>query len=237
MSALSIPPSQKTSISVRLESVHNYANILNPIAVVGAEQYSVVAVYTETGESRLDSDMMETAEVQLQTDFYEEEIVVAGEDGRVDVAGFRSEEPGEAVGVAKALETLTKAFALRKESIGQEAQTGKMNDGPGSGPDLEHETGHQTDKERENIVEEEMEDSQDGDAERITDTGAALEDNHVSFPVCEETVPETLPEQSLCSVKVRRSTRLQRKTSPSWQELSSKKSSTADPEMYKPPIL
>lgn len=223
MSALSIPPSHKTSISVRLESVHNYANILNPIAVVGAEQFSVVAVYTETEESRLDSDMMETAEVQLQTDCYEEEIVVAGEDGRVDVAGFRSEEAGEAVGVAKALETLTKAFALRKESIGQEAQTG---------PDLEHEAGHQTDKERENIVEEEMEDSQDGDAERIMDSSAALEDNHISFPVCEETVPE----QS-CSVKVRRSTRLQRKTSPNWQELSTKKSSTADPEMYKPLLL
>lgn len=238
MSALSIPPSHRTSISVHLESVHNYANILNPIAVVGAEQYSIVAIYTETEESGLDPDMMETAEAQLQTDFYEEEIA-ASVDGRVEANDFRSEEPSETVDVAKALETLTKAFALRKESINQEAQTGKINDGSENGLDQEDETGQQTDTKRESTGEKVMEDSQEGDAEKITDSGATLEDNHIACSIHEETVPET--QQSLCSGNVRRSTRLQMKTSPSRQEPSTNKSSSAemtkDPEMYKPSTL
>lgn len=239
MSALSIPPSYRTSISVHLESVHNYANIVNPIAVVGAEQYSVVAIYTETEESRLDPDIMETAEVQLQTDFYEEEIVAVSVDGRVEANAFRSEEPSETVGVAKALETLTKAFALRKESKNQEAQTGKINDGSENGLDQEDETGQQTNTKRENIGEKVMEDYQEGDTEKFTDSGVTLEDSQVACSVHEETVPET--QQSLCSGNVRRSKRLQMTASPSGQERSTNTSSSAEttkePEMYKPSIM
>lgn len=229
MSALSIPPSHKTSISVRLESIHNYANVLNPIAVVGAEQYSVLAVYADAEESGLDPDMMETTEVQLQTDFYEEEIVAVSEDGRV---GFRTEEPSETVGVAKALETLSKAFALRKESIDQETLSEKINDGSENGPDQELDTGRPVDKKTENIVEQEMEESQGTHMERMTDSGATLEENHVSFALHKETVPET--QQSLDSVNARRSSRLQTNSLPKQQEPSTNNSAgeiTQDPRM------
>ncbi|KAF3859264.1 hypothetical protein F7725_021663 [Dissostichus mawsoni] len=47
MSALSIPPSQKTNISAGLESIHNYANMLHPITLIGLDGYSFVAVYTK----------------------------------------------------------------------------------------------------------------------------------------------------------------------------------------------
>lgn len=234
MSALSIPPSHKTSISVRLESIHNYANILNPVAVVGTEQYSVLAVYADAEKSGLDSDLMETTEVQLQTDFYEEEIVAASEDGRVEFTGFRTEEPSETGGVAKALETLSKAFALRKESIDQETLPEKINDGSGNGPDQELETSHPVDKKTENIVEQEMEESQGAHVKRMTDSGVTLEENHVSFALHEETVPET--QQSLGSVRARRSSRLQTKSLPSQQEPSTDNSTgenTQDPRMYK----
>lgn len=239
MSALSIPPSHKTSISVRLESIHNYANILNPVAVVGAEQYSVVAVYAETEEPSLDPGVMETAEVQLQTDFYEEEIVAASEDGRVEFTGFRTDEPGETVGVAKALETLTKAFALRKESIDQEALSGKINDGSGNRLDQELETGRRVDEKTENIVEPEVEESRGADMERLSDPGATLEENHVSFALHEETVPET--RQSLGSGNAQRPSCLQTKSLPSRPEPSTKNSSSAeitqDPRMYKASLL
>ncbi|TWW64751.1 zinc finger protein 432-like isoform X1 [Takifugu flavidus] len=235
MSALSIPPSHKTSISVRLESIHNYANILNPVAVVGAEQYSVLAVYADAEESGLDPDMMETTEVQLQTDFYEEEIVAASEDGRVEFTGFRTEEPSETLGVAKALETLSKAFALRKESIDQETLSEKINDGSGNGLDQEPETGRPVDKKTENIVEQEMEESQGPHMERMTDSGATLEENHVSLALHEETVPEM--QQSLGSVNARRSSRLQTKSLPNEQEPWTNNNSTGeitqDPKMSK----
>lgn len=226
MSALSIPPSHKTSIPVRLESIHNYANILNPVAVVGAEQYSVLAVYADAAESGLDPDVMETTEVQLQTDFYEEEIVAASEDGRVEFTGFRTEEPNETAGVAKALETLSKAFALRKESIDQETLSEKINDGSGNGPDQELEAGRPVDEKTANIAEQEMEESQGA---RMTDSGVTLE---------EETVPET--QQSLSSVNARRSSRLQTKSSPSQQEPSGNNSTgeiIQDPRMYKASFL
>lgn len=231
MSALSIPPSHRTNISVHLESVHNYANILNPIAVVGAEEYSVVTIYTETEESGLDPDMMETAEVQLQTDFYEEEIVVGSVDGKVEAGEFRSEEPAETVGIAKALETLTKAFALRKESINLEAQTGKITDGSENGLDQEDETGQQTDMKRENMGEKVMEGAQEGDTERIADSDATLEDNNAACSVHGEPVGET--HQSLCSGNVQPSTRLQMRTT----NKSSSAGIAKDPEMYKPSVL
>lgn len=240
MSALSIPPSHRASISVHLESVHNYANILNPVAVVGAEQYSVVAIYTETEESRLDPDIMETAELQFQTDFYEEEIVAASVDTKVDGNDFRSEESSETIGVAKALETLTKTYALRKESINQEAHTGKINNGSENGLDREDETGQQADMKREDIGEKVAEDSQEGDRPKMIDSGSTLEDNHVACSVHEERVAER--QQSLSvSGSVRRSTRLQMRTSPSRQQPTAHKSSSAevakDTERYTPSRL
>lgn len=231
MSALSIPPSHRTSVSV-----HNYANLLNPIAVVGAEQYSVVAIYTETEESRLDPDMMETAEVQIQTDFYEEEIVAASVDARVEANGFRSEEPSETVGVAKALETRSKAFALPKESIDQEAQTGKITDGSERGLDREEGTGQQTDTEGENTGDKVTEDSQEGGTEKLAHAGATLEDNPVACSVREKGAPER--QHSLCSGNVQRPTRLQTRAWPSGQEPSTAVCASADmakdPPMYKP---
>lgn len=224
MSALSIPPSQKTNISVGLESMHNYANVLNPITFVGTDQYSVVAVYTEMESSEVNQ---ESAEVQIQTDFYEEEIVAVSADNAVgeEATTLRAEETCETVDVAKALETLTKAFALRKETIGHNGSTGKSNNEPGSGnvPALEktcegHETSDQTDEKRENIVEEVTADSQPGDMEEIINSCTSLKDQHESISAHEETgASET--QQSLCSANVRRSTRLQMKTSPSQQEL------------------
>uniref|UniRef100_A0A8C3A020 TERF1-interacting nuclear factor 2 N-terminal domain-containing protein n=1 Tax=Cyclopterus lumpus TaxID=8103 RepID=A0A8C3A020_CYCLU len=215
LSALSIPPSQQTNLSVGLESIHNYANVLNPVAFVGADQYSVVAVYTEVevGASEVDEEMMESAEVQVQTDFYEEEIVAVA--GAEEAAGSRAEETSETADVAKALETLTKTFALRKESLGQDAPTGKSNDsslneefGLGNAPDEGQESSEQTDENRGN-VEEAKEDLQTG--------GADLVDDPESFSAGEETTgdPGAETQRSPGSAKVRRSTRLQMKTSPS----------------------
>lgn len=248
MSALSIPPSQKTNISVGLESIHNYANVLNPVAFVGTDQYSVVAVYTEVevGASEADEETIESAEVQVQTDFYEEEIVAVSADnaGGEEATSLRAEETSETVGVAKALETLTKTFALRKESLGQDVLTGKSNDefGSGDAPNEGRETSDQTD-EKENIVEEVKEDFQPVDTESNMNSCTDVKDNHESFSAHEEMtddsceVPVSETQQSPCSAHVRRSTRLQRKTSPSWQETCRVKRSSrgisGEPQMYK----
>nr|XP_046234446.1 zinc finger protein 184 [Scatophagus argus] len=247
MSALSIPPSQRTNISVGLDSIHNYANVLNPVTFVGTDQYSIVAVYTEmeVGASEGDEEMIESAEVQVQTDFYEEEIeAVSGDNaGAEEAASSRAEETCETVDVAKALETLTKTFALKKESIDQDVLTGKNNDsspndelGSGNAPDERkthegHETSDQADKEIINIVEEVMEDVQPGDIERNTNFCTDL--NHESFSVHEEMAdvsnedPVSETQQTPCSAHVRRSTRLQTKTSPSQQDTCKIKRSRA----------
>ncbi|XP_034382659.1 zinc finger protein 595-like isoform X2 [Cyclopterus lumpus] len=232
LSALSIPPSQQTNLSVGLESIHNYANVLNPVAFVGADQYSVVAVYTEVevGASEVDEEMMESAEVQVQTDFYEEEIVAVA--GAEEAAGSRAEETSETADVAKALETLTKTFALRKESLGQDAPTGKSNDsslneefGLGNAPDEGQESSEQTDENRGN-VEEAKEDLQTG--------GADLVDDPESFSAGEETTgdPGAETQRSPGSAKVRRSTRLQMKTSPSRLETCKIQRSKADVSVF-----
>lgn len=219
MSALSIPPSQKTNISVGLESIHNYANVLNPVTFIGTDQYSVVAVYTEMEVEASEVEMIESAEVQVQTDFYEEEIVAVSADnaGVEEATSTRPEETSEAVDVAKALETLTKTFALRKESLSQDVQTGKSNDSSlndelqADAPDEGHKTSDQTEEKRENTVGEMTE-----DLNSCTD----LNDNHEEAadlsgedPVCEEA------RHSPGSANVRRSSRLQMKPSPSWYEM------------------
>lgn len=246
MSALSIPPSQKTNISAGLESIHNYANVINPVALFGADQYSVVAVYTEVevGASDVDEQLIESAEVQVQTDFYEEEIVAVGTDnmGSEETSSARAEETSDAVDVAKALETLTKTFALRKERLGQDVLTGKNNDSSlkdeaGSGNVIDegktsegHETNEQSDDKIETDVEELKDDFQNGDISSSINSS-----NFKSFPVHEDvSVPET--QQSASSDNIRRSFRLQVKTSPGWQEtckFKRVKDMTEEPKKYK----
>lgn len=252
MSALSIPPSQKTNISAGLESIHNYANILNPVTLFGADQYSVVAVYTEVEAevSEVDGQMIESAEGQVQTDFYEEEIVAVSTDNIVseEALSAKAEETSETLDVAKALETLTKTF-LRKESLGQDAQTGRSNDSSlhdevGTGNDIDqgetlkgHETSDQSDDKIETNGKEVEDDFQIGDiASDMTSS------NVKSFPVHEEmtdvssdvSISESL--QSSSSAHIRRSSRLQTKTSPSWQEtckFKTVKDVTEEPKKYK----
>lgn len=255
MSALSIPPSQKTNISVGLESIHNYANVLNPVTLVGTDQYSVVAVYTEVevGASEVDQEMIESAEVQLQTDFYEEEIVSADNAGCEEATSSRAEETSETVDVAKALETLTKTFALRKESLGQDVPTGKSNDSSlndelGNAPDEGkthdgQETSDEKTDEKQGNVEEVKEDFQPEGVESNMDSWADLKGDRESFSVHEEMtdVPSEDPvsetQQSPSSANVRRSTRLQMKTPPSRQETCqiqrSSRESSQEPKMYK----
>ncbi|XP_051911231.1 zinc finger protein 799-like isoform X2 [Hippocampus zosterae] len=91
MSALSIPPSQKANIAQGSYSTHNPSDVPYP------EQYSVVTVYTEV-------EVQDTP-AEAQTDFYQVEVT-PGE-----------EAAGETLDVAKALETLSKTFALRKETL------------------------------------------------------------------------------------------------------------------------
>lgn len=253
MSALSVPPSQKTNISVGLESIHNYANVLNPITFVGNDQYSVVAVYTEmeVEASEVVQEIIESAEVQVQTDYYEEEIVAVSADtsantGAEEATSLMTEEKSEAVDVAKALETLTKTFALKKESLSHDILRGKSIDsclnnelGSENAADVEktherHKTSEQNDDEkRENIFEKgEEEDSQPRDRESNLDS--YIEDNHESFSVNEEMAddssedPSSEKQQSPCSVNVRRSTRLQMKTPSSRQETCKNKRSSGE---------
>ncbi|KAF3705189.1 Zinc finger protein 436 [Channa argus] len=231
MSALSIPPSQKTNTSAGLDSVHSYANILNPVTFVGADQYSVVAIYTEVevGASEVDEEMMESTEVQVQTDFYEEEIVAVSTEstGSEEALNLSAEGPSEAVGVAKALETLTKTFALRKESLDQDALTGKTNESSLSDEfslgnavvEKEsaevHETTDKSHDTSEHSFEEVKDNFQNGGIEsNITSS------NYKSFPANNEMtdgpseVSFSETQQCFDSANIRRSSRLQMRTSP-----------------------
>uniref|UniRef100_A0A1A7Z491 C2H2-type domain-containing protein n=1 Tax=Iconisemion striatum TaxID=60296 RepID=A0A1A7Z491_9TELE len=131
MSAISIPPSQKTNVAIEQESIHNYANALTPVTLGGAGHYSVVAYCTELDVRAPEVD---EAEVQVQTDHYEEEILAISVEntGGEEADGSKAAEMSETAGVAKALETLTKTFSLRKESLGQDAQTGGSTHSPHS---------------------------------------------------------------------------------------------------------
>lgn len=183
-----------------------------------------MAIYTETEASEVDQDLSDSAEVQIQTDFYEEEIMAVSVAG-AGATSLRAEESCETVDVAKALDTLTKAFALKKESISQEGLTEKSKDELRSEnlPDKEQTLdGHETSDQRENITEEAMEDSQAGDVEINSCT--RLKDNpdslsvHEEMTVCihEDHAFET--QQTLPSDSVSQPTYLQSKSSPSLQE-------------------
>lgn len=121
MSALSVPPSQKTNLSAGLDSIHNYTNLLARITLAEVGQCSVVAFYTEVGVRASDLDE-DSSEIQVQAECYEEEIVALSAD--TVGGGGEEEETGDAAGVAKALETLSKTFAVRNESIGNEIHLG-----------------------------------------------------------------------------------------------------------------
>ncbi|XP_069020893.1 uncharacterized protein [Embiotoca jacksoni] len=227
MSALSIPPSQKTNLTIGLESIHNYANILNPVTVAGADQYSVVTIYTEVEveASEADEETMESAEIQVQTGFYEEEIVAVSRDNAdgEEAAGSRAEEASETVDVAKALETLSKTFALRKESVGQDELTeqskeSSLDDELGAGKTCEgHETSDQAEGKTENSAEELMDDFQPEGTESNSNSCTDQKDDHEPEMMNDSgEVSET--QQSDSSGNVRRSTRLQTSTSPSWPE-------------------
>ncbi|XP_077355479.1 uncharacterized protein LOC144003276 isoform X2 [Festucalex cinctus] len=92
MSALSIPPSQKANVS---QGVHDYSDVLHPVALAQAEQYSVVTVYTEVEVQDMAS--------AVQTDLYQ-----VG-------AAPPENAAGETLDMAKTLEMLTKA--LRKDGL------------------------------------------------------------------------------------------------------------------------
>lgn len=251
MSALSIPPSQKTNVSVVRESIHNYANVLNPVTFVEADQYSVVAVYTEVevAASEVDEETVESAEIQVHTDFYEEEIeAVSTATGTEETVSLRPEEASETVDVAKALETLTKTFALRKESLGQDVLPGSSNassihdeaenatdDGK---PAEEHETIDQSDDKQLANAEEAKGDFQNGGIESNIDSSCTdLKDRFDSSSVYEEMTDnftETQPSSS--SANIRRSSRLHMQTTPSRQKTSKfkwlSKEVTEDPKRY-----
>ncbi|XP_074554799.1 uncharacterized protein LOC141810860 isoform X2 [Halichoeres trimaculatus] len=224
MSALSIPPSQKTNISVGLESIHNYANVLNPVTFVGTEQYSVVAVYTEVevGASEVHEEIVESGGVQVQTDFYEEEIeAMNAENACSEEAGsMRAEDMSEAVDVAKALETLAKTFALRKESLSQDGQTGKSNDSSNGELESVNVLAEEIERQRENNAEEMVEDGKHGVTERIVNSCVDTKDNYEAFSANED-MPEEDPisetQQSPSSANVHQSIQPHGKTSGSCQ--------------------
>ncbi|XP_017266988.1 zinc finger protein 334 [Kryptolebias marmoratus] len=218
MSALSVPPSQKTNLSIEQESIHNYANTLTPVTLAGVDHYSVVAYCNEVevGASEADEDMMGSAEVQLQTDCYEEEIVAVSVDNATgeEAPSALAAEMSEPAGVAKALETLTKTFALRKASLGQDVraesdtQTSRRDE---LGPRNEAEE-RQTNEELE---------TGDGHVQAdAAETNADLRaDPNCEFVAVEEApnVPSEASEAQ--QPDVRRSTRLQTKPLPSCQEM------------------
>ncbi|XP_067110398.1 zinc finger protein 184 [Osmerus mordax] len=135
LSALSVPPSQRvvittqpTAFTIGSESMHNYANILN--SYVGVDSNGVVTVYTEVevGATELGDEVVESVN-DIQSNNSQMELVTMNEDGGVEEMSVEAaemetemaqvEQLEDAVSIAKALETLTKTFALKKD-VGQE---------------------------------------------------------------------------------------------------------------------
>uniref|UniRef100_A0A8C6KZ63 Zinc finger protein 865 n=1 Tax=Nothobranchius furzeri TaxID=105023 RepID=A0A8C6KZ63_NOTFU len=96
MSALSVPPSQKTNIAIEQELIHNYANALTPVTLGGAGHFGVVAY---CADMKISASEVDEAEVQVQTEYYEEEIMAlsventAGEDAIDALTGQSSQPP------------------------------------------------------------------------------------------------------------------------------------------------
>ena len=131
MSALSIPPSQKVckAASLGLEAMHNYANLINPIAYMESDQYSMVTVYeveVELGATEVSEDLVETSEeICIQTEDLSSAAVSdhdASGDKDVEEERIDGEKLEEGVDIAMALETLTKTLAPKDETLqGQNA--------------------------------------------------------------------------------------------------------------------
>lgn len=237
MSALSIPPSQKANNSIGLESIHNYANVVNPITFVNTDQYSVVAIYTESEASEADQDLRECAEMQVQTDFYEEEIVAVSVAGAA-ASSLRPEETCEPVDVAKALDTLTKAFALKKENISQEGLREKSKEElmSGSAPGEEQTHGiHGISVQRENVTEVKTVDPQDMEInsfDRLKDDLDSVS-VHEEMAVCTHEDPVFEIQQTLCSDSSQPPSSLQSSGSLGLQDLGKVSESSSElPVMY-----
>lgn len=114
MSALSIPPSQRPNLSVGLQSIHNYANIVNTVTV-GAEQYSIVTVYADVGVSGIEGEISGSAAVQVQTDFYEEEIMTVGDTTDMKSINLKNEEISETGDIETTVHR-TKSFTSSKQT-------------------------------------------------------------------------------------------------------------------------
>ncbi|CAL8318840.1 unnamed protein product [Lota lota] len=123
LSALSIPPSQKVckTASVGLGALHNYANLVNPIAYV--DPYSVVTVYeveVELGATEVSEDVVETSEeICVQTEDLSAAVSDHDASGgeEVEVERMDGEQVEEGGHIATALETLTKTFAPTDETL------------------------------------------------------------------------------------------------------------------------
>uniref|UniRef100_A0A3Q2NZS4 Zinc finger protein 865 n=1 Tax=Fundulus heteroclitus TaxID=8078 RepID=A0A3Q2NZS4_FUNHE len=109
MSALSVPPSQKTSLSFAPQSVHDYADPLTRIALAEAGQCGVVAYYTEVEVRATDPDA-ESSAIQVQTECYEEEIVALS----ADTSGGGGEEEAFSFGVEESDETTSIIFTCSR---------------------------------------------------------------------------------------------------------------------------
>uniref|UniRef100_A0A3P8V563 Zinc finger protein 252-like n=1 Tax=Cynoglossus semilaevis TaxID=244447 RepID=A0A3P8V563_CYNSE len=237
MSALSIPPSQKPNISVGLGSIHSYASIIS-------DQYSIVAVYTEE-EAEGDGAVFESAEVQVHADFCENEIVtVTLEDAAVqECVGSSVEATGEAVDVAKALETLTRTFALRKENISQDGLTGKNSDAAN-----DENTNDQLEicfhaEDLSEATEEVKGDStapEDPESQLISSV-TEFTDNYES-PTQEKVTdddsdaPASESRETSSPVNIRRSSRLKVKTSHGWQEVQTCKRTAKEVQLSLPEL-
>ncbi|XP_053719333.1 zinc finger protein 271 [Synchiropus splendidus] len=103
MSALSIPPSHKPHASIGLDSVQSYSGVIYPVAMVEGEQFDIVTVYTEV---EVGASGAEEAGTPPAAETYEE--AATEETTRAE---------SEAVDVSRAVETLSKAFALTKETF------------------------------------------------------------------------------------------------------------------------
>ncbi|XP_034018985.1 zinc finger protein 354B-like isoform X2 [Thalassophryne amazonica] len=225
MSALSIPPSQKANLSVGLESIHNYANVLNPITLAGVDQYSVVAIYTEVevGASEVDEEIIGSAEVE--TDLCGSEIVAISTEntGSVDAVESNAEESSQIVDVAKALETLTNTFALRKEAVGQDDLTEEIK-GSTVASCVRDECGSEDAADEQSGKEPAEVDVEPGGIE-------CLETKEIpSFSVCEMVTDISREDPVVATQEVTVCANVQRfnylQTSESWQETSQSKTSS-----------
>ncbi|XP_038150145.1 zinc finger protein 502-like isoform X1 [Cyprinodon tularosa] len=223
LSALSVPPSQKTNLSAAQQSVHSCSNTLSRFTLAEAGECNVVAYYTEV-EARSSDLEAESAEIQLQTECYGEEIVALSADttgggDEEEALKFREEETGKAGGIAKALETLTKTFALRSENMGNET-------GLGNGSNDYQETGDQSER-REEEDAEMLRDFQPKASEAHIEPCADLQNNRKPVDQGEMTNSFTGASASQ-EPDLQTATCLLTKSYPGWQKMDDVKRKSSD---------